>query len=108
MDFQKSLQKNLGEHNPTEVDELILDDLYTDIESFSTDHKKTLESYNSLIHLSLNGMGLKSLKNFPKIPSLQILEIRQNKLNGSDFGDLKTLYPKLYKLKVGENPIDNL
>jgi hypothetical protein len=108
MEFQKSLQKNLGEHDPTQVDELILDDLYTNVESFSTDHKKTLELYNSLIHLSLNGMGLKSLKNFPKIPSLQILEIRQNKLNGSEFGELKNLYPKLYKLKVGENPIDNM
>jgi hypothetical protein len=29
-------------------------------------------------------------------------------LTGSDFGDLKTLYPNMYKLKAGENPIKSL
>ena len=108
MDFQKSLQEKLGEHEPTEVDELILDDLYSDIQNFTLDHKKTLELYNNLVHLSLNGLSLKTLKNFPKIANLQILEIRQNKLDGSDFSELKTLYPTLYKLKLGENPIKSI
>ena len=108
MEFQKSLQEKLGEHEPTEVDELILDDLYENIDSFSADHKKTLELYNNLLHLSLNGLGLKSLKNFPKIPDLSILEIRKNILNGTDFAELKSLYPKLYKLKVGGNPIKSV
>lgn len=108
MEFQKSLQEKLGEHDPSEVDELILDDLYSGIEEFSNDHKKTLELYNSLLNLSLNALGLKSLKNFPKIPELRILEIRGNSLNGNDLKDLKALYPNLYKLKLGENPIKSL
>jgi len=108
MDFRKSLQDKLGEHEPTEVDELILDDLYTNIEEFTPEHKKTLELYNNLLHLSLNGLGIKSLKNFPSIPELRILEIRNNKLSGSDFKELLHLYPNLYKLKVGENPIKSL
>lgn len=108
MEFQKSLQEKLGEHDPTDVDELILDDLYTDIEEFSADHKKTLELYSNLLHLSLNGLGLKSLKNFPKISELRILEIRQNKLSGADFKELMQLYPNLYKLKVGQNPVKSL
>ncbi len=74
MEFKNVLQDKLGEHEPTEVDELILDDLFNNIETFNPDHKKTLEMYNNLIHLSLNGLGLKSLKNFPKIQNLQIVK----------------------------------
>jgi hypothetical protein len=67
-----------------------------------------LELYSSLVHLSLNGFGLKSLKHFPKIATLTCLELRQNHLCGSDLGDLKALFPHLKKLKIGENPIKNL
>ena len=108
MNLYQELQEKLSEHNPTEVDELILDDLFNNVSHFSEQNKKDLEKYNNLIHLSLNGFGLESLKNFPKIATLQVLEIRQNALQGNDFAALKDLYPELYKLKVGENPIKNL
>jgi acidic leucine-rich nuclear phosphoprotein 32 family protein B len=108
MEFQKALQDKLGEHEPIEVDELILDDLFEGIDTFTNDHKKSLELYKNLVHLSLNGLGLKSLSNFPKLEQLQILELRQNKLSGNDFAELVKLYPNLYKLKVGENPIKSL
>lgn len=36
------------------------------------------------------------------------MEIRQNNLSGADFEQIKNLYPKLYKLKVGDNPIKSL
>lgn len=36
------------------------------------------------------------------------MEIRNNKLNGADFAELTSLYPNLYKLKVGANPIKSL
>jgi|LauGreDrversion4_2_1035121.scaffolds.fasta_scaffold934802_1 acidic leucine-rich nuclear phosphoprotein 32 family protein B len=108
MEFKQSLQKELGEHEPSQVDELILDDLFKNIEHFTTEHKKTLELYSNLEHLSLNGFGLKSLKNFPSLPNLKILELRDNHLNGSDLGDLKSLYPILYKLKLGDNEISTL
>jgi hypothetical protein len=73
MEFAKSLQEKLGPHEPNEVDELILDELFENIAQFSDDHRKTLELYKSLVHLSLNGLGLKSLTNFPKLENLQIV-----------------------------------
>mmetsp|Transcript_38470 Transcript_38470/g.39900 ORF Transcript_38470/g.39900 Transcript_38470/m.39900 type:complete len:217 (+) Transcript_38470:1-651(+) len=108
MNLYKELQDKLSEHNPTEVDELILDDLFENVTQFTTQNKKDLEKYSNLIHLSLNGFGLDNLTNFPKLPSLQVLEIRQNNLDGSDFEQLVDLYPDLYKLKVGENKIKSL
>ena len=36
------------------------------------------------------------------------MELRQNNLTGEDFSKIKDLYPKLYKLKVGENPINSI
>jgi len=67
-----------------------------------------LELYSSLVHLSLNGFGLTSLKCFPKISTLTSLELRQNSLTGSDLGTLNDLFPSLKKLKLGENPIKSL
>ena len=108
MNLLKELQEKLGEHDPIEVDELILDDIFENVTSFSEQNKKDFEKYSNLVHLSLNGFGLQSLKNFPKLPSLQVLEIRANELKGDDFAVIPTLYPELYKLKVGENPISSL
>ena len=48
------------------------------MENFTEDHKKTLESYSSLIHLTLNDIGLISLDNFPNLKEAQI--VRNNKL----------------------------
>ena len=78
MSFAKNLQERLGEHEPHEVDELILDDLFENLGNFTPEHKKTLEQYNNLVHLSLSGLGLKSLANFPKLENLQI--VRENKI----------------------------
>ena len=108
MNLLKELQEKLGEHDPIEVDELILDDIFENVTSFSEQNKKDFEKYSNLVHLSLNGFGLQSLKNFPKLPSLQVLEIRANELKGDDFAVIPTLYPELYKLKVGENQISSL
>ena len=107
MNLYKELQDKLNEHNPIDVDELILDELFEGVTQFTEQNKKDLEKYSNLVHLSLNGFGLESLKNFPKLPSLQVLEIRQNLLTGNDFKLIAELYPQLYKLKVGENPISS-
>lgn len=107
-DLAKELQVKITEHDPKDVDELILDDLFEGVTSFSDQNKKDLEKYYNLIHLSLNGLGLENLKNFPKLPSLQILQLRQNKLSGKDLNIIADLYPELYKLKIGENPIESL
>jgi len=108
MNLSKELQKNLGEHDPNDVDELILDDIFENIESFTEQNKKDLELYKNLVHLSLNGFGLKSLKNLPVLPELSILELRGNHLNGKGLEVLHSLYPKMYKLKLGENPISSV
>ncbi len=108
MNLYKELQEKLSEHKPTDVDELILDDLFENVKAFTEENKKDLEKYTNLLHLSLNGFGLESLKNFPKIASLQVLELRTNQLSGNDFAKLKELYPELYKLKVGENPVKDI
>jgi hypothetical protein len=62
MSFESSLQEKLGQHNPSEIQELILDTVFK-FEQFTEDHKNALQKYTSLIHLSMNGVGLTSLKN---------------------------------------------
>jgi hypothetical protein len=48
------------------------------IEEFSESDKVFLKKFKQLKSLSLPGVGLKSLKNFPKLPSLKILDVRGN------------------------------
>lgn len=72
MSFYNFLQDKLGQHDPEKVEEIILDDLVK-IESLSEDHKTSLEKYKILKHFSANNINLKSLKNFPHLPSLEIV-----------------------------------
>ena len=53
-------------------------------------------------------LGLKTLKNFPCIPNLYILQVKNNKLTGEDFQELLKLYPNLYKLKLSNNLINSI
>lgn len=105
MSFLKKLQEKLGQHNPEDVDQLILDDLFQNIRSLSDTMKAGLEKYKDLKHLSLNNFGLACLRNLPVLPELEILEVRENLLLGDDFELIITQYPKLKKLKLGGNPI---
>ena len=107
-EFAMFLQENLGEHEPKEIEELILDDLFKDCDELTEEHKVALEQYSNLIHLSINGLGLKTLKNFPCIPNLYILQVKNNKLSGEDFDEILKLYPGLYKLKVSNNLIKSI
>ena len=108
MKFANELQDKLGKHDPTQVDEIILDDLFTDINAFTDEHKQTLEKYNSLLHLSLGNFGLTNIKNFPKIKTLKTLELKNNKLDGTGLDSIKDLYPELEKLKISDNPIGSI
>ena len=120
MSFEKTLQEKLGNHNPAEIQELILDTVFK-FEKFTEDHKAALEKYTSLIHLSMNGIGLTSLQNFPLLKELQIvrniclilnfkiqLELNKNKIKGDDLQILSTQCPNLYKLKIEENEIESI
>ena len=104
----KYLQDTFGKHDPKEIDELVFDNYFVDKNSFTEDEKKALEKYVNLIHLSLNNIGLKSLKNLPKIKCLYYLSLKNNELTGEDFDILKTLYPNLSKLKISGNVIENI
>lgn len=74
MQFEIFLQKKLGNHNPQQVDQLLLEDLFNNVSEFTSDHKETLEKYKNMVHLSLNNVGLTSLRNFPKFPNLEIVK----------------------------------
>ena len=106
--FLTILQISLGEHVPTEIDELVLDDFWKNKDCLSKEEKSGLEEYKNLVHLSLNNLGLKSLKNFPAIKSLYYLSIKNNELNGDDFDLIPKLFPDLKKLKISGNNIEKI
>lgn len=104
----EDLQKVIGKHNPIEIDELVLDDFWENKDSFDLEDKKSLEQYKNLIHLSLNNIGLKSLKNFPSIKGLYALSLNNNYLTGEDFSILPKMFPFLEKLKISGNNIEKI
>jgi len=106
--FENLLIKTFGEHEPKEIEELILDDFWKNKDSFIKEEKVVLEKYTNLIHLSLNNIGLKSLGNLPNINGLFMLSLNNNELNGDDFDLLKGLYPGLNKLKISGNNIEKI
>ena len=106
--FLKSLQENLGEHSTKEIEELVLDNFWNNKEFLTTEEKTGLEQYTNLVHLSLNNLGLKSLKNFPAIKGLYYLSIKNNELNGDDFDLIPRLFPGLKKLKISGNVIEKV
>ena len=89
MSFEEEIKEKLGPHKTEEVtknntnnnnisiqiQELILDKIFT-TEKLTEDHKKTLEKYTSLIHLTLNFVGLTSLENFPSLKEAQIVSTK--------------------------------
>ena len=88
MSFENEIKEKLGAHNPEEVikniknknniyiqiEELILDKIFTS-DKLTEEHKTTVEKYTSLIHLTLNSIGLESLENFPNLKNTQIVSI---------------------------------
>merc|ERR1712032_298711 len=104
MEFLKEIKERLGEHDPSQIDELVLDELFSNISEFTSDHKNTLELYTNLLHLSLNGMGLKNLNNFPKIETLEVLEIIQIESRENPIKSLDVFkcfaYTKLNKMEL--------
>ena len=102
------LQKTFGKHEPREIEELVFDSYWADKASFTEEEKKALEKYVNLIHLSLNNIGLKSLKSLPSIKNLYYLSLNNNELTGDDLDVLKTLYPNLSKLKISGNVIEKI
>lgn len=107
-EFEKYLQDSLGPHKPEKIDELVLDDFFTDFKEFNPVQKEGLEVYTNLIHLSLKHIGLKSLKNLPEIKGLMILTLSENELTGDDLETIASNYPFLNKLKLSNNAIRDI
>ena len=77
-EFAMFLQENLGEHEPKEIEELILDDLFKDCDELTEEHKIALEQYSNLIHLSINVFAPLEKSKIKKI------EIEENPVNTND------------------------
>ena len=102
------LQNELGSHDPSTVDDLNLEGGLLDAPKLTEEHKKTLEKYSSLVHLTISNGILESLENFPKLPKLEILELHNNSLTGEDLKEVVTRCSNLYKIDLSENKIESL
>ena len=106
--FSAHLQKIFSKHNPTDIDELVLDDNMETDGTLSEEQKTALEEYVNLVHLSLGNIGLKSIKNLPRIKGLMILSLNDNELTGDDLEQLNDYYHILNKLKLSRNKISDI
>jgi hypothetical protein len=61
------------------------------IEELTAEIQGVLERFQALQMLTINNCGLKSLRNFPRIPSLIRLDLVSNKLTGDSLNYLKPL-----------------
>lgn len=82
---------------------MILEQVY--LGPMNKEIKETLELYHNLIHLSMNQTYTISLKLFPKLPSLRILELKDNSISDKDIIYIKENYPQLYSLDISYNLI---
>lgn len=51
---------------------MILDGIFK-TDRLTEEHKQVLEKYSSLIHITMNDIGLTSLENFPQLKQVQIV-----------------------------------
>ena len=74
MSLESALKSSVEEDwkSVDDVEELNLDDL-AQIDKIIPTDKQFLERFRSLTHLSLNGLGLSSLENFPQYQTLMFV-----------------------------------
>ena len=85
---------------------MILEQVY--LGPMNKELKETFELYHNLIHLSMNQTYTFSLKLFPKLPSLRILELKDNSISDKDLIYIKEKYPQLYSLDIADNLISKV
>ena len=85
---------------------MILEQVY--LGPMNKELKETFELYHNLIHLSMNQTYTFSLKLFPKLPSLRILELKDNSISDKDLIYIKEKYPQLYSLDISDNLISKV
>ena len=90
------------------ISTLILDatcDLRADQKGeLSKTDKTFLEQFTACKHLSMQGLGLQSLRNMPQLPNLIELRLADNLLNGDDLYQLQQ-YTRLRVLDLSNNQI---
>ena len=85
-----------------DVDEIVLDE--NELNEISPELKKKLESIEGISTLSLNNCKLKSLNNFPNLPSLIRLELMNNEFSAADLKHIAVL-AELQSLSISDNTI---
>jgi len=101
---EKNKDENLDEVDDvsfTKINELVLDGM--PINELTEEDKKFLEKFVNLSMLSMNGTGLVSLKNFPKIDSLEKLFLNSNNIKGNL--DILSSYINLRTLEIEKSRI---
>lgn len=99
------IEKNEGDDVEfAEYTNLIMDEMEIKGGEISVEDQEFLEKFTECQFLSLNQTGLLSLKNMPKLPKLERLELKDNSLQGSETCQtLAKLYPDLVTLKLTSN-----
>ena len=71
MSLKDKLKEKSGDQfeDVDDIEELILDAL-TSIRTISKADKVFLEKFKNLLHLSMNYLGLTTVRNFPSLPSI--------------------------------------
>lgn len=85
-----------------DVDEIVLDE--NELNEITPELKKKLESIEGISTLSLNNCKLKSLNNFPNLPSLIRLELMNNEFPAADLKHIAVL-AELQSLSISDNTI---
>ncbi|KAI9094601.1 hypothetical protein DFS34DRAFT_235434 [Phlyctochytrium arcticum] len=96
----------LTHHSPVDVTELFLDNQKIPAILNLQDAPTPLSEYQRLTHLSLNNCGLSSLEGFPYLPSLQKLDLGDNRISG-DLASLSIL-PSLQSVDLSNNRVADL
>lgn len=99
-DMEKRIELERRGRNPSDIKELVLDNCR------STQIVGLTDDFCNLVNLSLINVGLTNLKGFPKLPSLEKLELSDNRISGGLI--FLSGSPKLSTLNLSGNKIKSL
>ncbi|GFU17700.1 acidic leucine-rich nuclear phosphoprotein 32 family member A [Nephila pilipes] len=98
--MEKRIELERRGRNPMDIKELVLDNCR------STQIVGLTDEFSNLVNLSLINVGLTNLKGFPKLPSLEKLELSDNRISGGL--NFLSGSPKLSALNLSGNKIKSL
>ena len=89
-----------------EFDVLLLDGVQ--LGELQSDDKAFLERFTNAKTLSLSYTGLKSLKNLPVLPALEMIDVSDNCLTGEDLSSIYYAFKRIKSIVISNNAIRNL